>query len=381
MSYRIPLTDVTLDKEEADAAARVIESGWVTMGRETALFEQEFADALGVPHAVAVTNGTVALHLAYGAAGLGEDDEYLIPALTFVATMNAGLYLRGRPVLVDCVSENDLTLSPDDLESKITEDTRLIVTMSYGGFCPDMPRIMEIAERRGIPVVEDACHAPLARLGGRAIGTFGRAGAFSFFGNKNMTVGEGGMIVCSDANVDAHLRNLRTHGMTSVTWDRHAGGKLDYDVTQLGYNYRIDEVRSTIGREQLKKLPGVNTRRAQVAAALREKLGYAAIPGLQVPFEGAPGDPAHHLFVVLLPPGVDRTGFRLQMKEAGIQTSFHYPPLHHLSFTSGFWGFGVPSLPVLDGLIGRLVTLPLGPHLGDEQLDEIVHAMMMILKP
>ncbi|MCL5269035.1 MAG: aminotransferase class I/II-fold pyridoxal phosphate-dependent enzyme, partial [bacterium] len=219
----VPLTDVTLGEEEAAAAARVIHSGWVTMGAEVEAFEREFAAAHGAPHAVAVASGTAALHLAYQAAGLREGDEFLVPALTFVATLNAGLYLGARPVLVDCASEDDLTLSPADAARKLTPRTRFIVTMAYGGHAPDMAAIMALAGERGIDVVEDACHAPLARLAGRCLGTFGRAGTFSFFGNKNMSTGEGGMILTGDAELARLLRLMRSHGMTTVTWQRHQG--------------------------------------------------------------------------------------------------------------------------------------------------------------
>ena len=198
MNERIPLTNVTLGEEEAQAAAAVIRSGWVTMGAQVEAFEREFAAALDAPHAIAVTNGTVALHLAYLVAGLQAGDEFLLPGLTFVATANAGLQLGARPVPVDIAGEDDLTLCPEDLARKITRQTKLIVTMPYGGFCPAMDAICDLAAEHRIPVVEDACHAPLARLDGQSIGTFGRMATYSFFGNKNMTTGEGGMILARD---------------------------------------------------------------------------------------------------------------------------------------------------------------------------------------
>jgi dTDP-4-amino-4,6-dideoxygalactose transaminase len=380
MTIKVPLTNVTLGEEEAQAAARVVRSGWVTMGAEVKAFEDEFAQAVGAHHAVAVGNGTAGLHLAYEAAGLGPDDEFIIPALTFVATLNAGLYLGGKPVLADCTSADDLTLSPQDVAAKITSRTRLIVTMAYGGHCPDMEAIMQTARRCGISIVEDACHAPLAKLGGRAIGTFGEAGMFSFFGNKNMTTGEGGMVVTNSDTLAARMRLMRTHGMTTTTWDRHRGHAADYDVEATGFNYRMDEIRAAIGREQLKKLPASTAARSHAAQVLRERLTALEIKGLGIPFAHERGEAAHHLLVILLPPGVERGDFRQGMLDRGIQTSVHYPPLHTFSHTRELWGELPPELPVLEQISSRLVTLPMGPGLDGDAIDLIATAMGELLQ-
>jgi dTDP-4-amino-4,6-dideoxygalactose transaminase len=375
----IRLTDVTIGEEEIAAVARVLRSGWLTMGPEVEAFEREFAAALGAPHAIAVASGTAALRLAYQVCGLKAGDAFALPALTFIATLATGLQLGARPVLIDCAGEDDLTLSGEDLARKLTPDVKLIVTMPYGGFPPDMAAIGALAEARGIPVVEDACHAPLARLAGRCLGTLGAAGCFSFFSNKNMATGEGGMIVTGDGALAERLRRLRSHGMTTVTWDRERGHAADYDVLEIGDNCRMDELRAAVGREQLKKLPSANAARARAAAGLRARLLALAIPGLSIPFSAPRGEPAHHLFVVLLPPGTDRAAFREAMRARGIQTSVHYPPLHRFTAVRDLW-LGGPdaaqaSLPVLSRLQDRLVTLPLGPMLTAAHLDRIAQAV------
>ncbi|MCB2154112.1 DegT/DnrJ/EryC1/StrS family aminotransferase [bacterium] len=371
--WLVPLTDTTLDEAEFDAVAEVLRSGWLTMGREVAAFEREFADAMGMKHGIAVSNGTAALHLAYEAAGLGPEDEFCVPALTFVATMNAGLYLGAKPVLIDCTSEDDLTTSVADLESKITPRTRLIATIPYGGFPPDMEAIEALVRDRNIPLVEDACHAPLALLGDRHIGSFGLASTWSFYGNKNMTTGEGGMVLTDDEATADRIRLLRSHGMSTGTWQRHHGDASRYDVEAMGYNYRLDEVRAAMGRQQLRKLPEYTQRRTHAAAMLRDRLQPLTERGLQIPFATPRGTPVHHLFVVLLPPGTDRWKFRESLKSQGIQTSFHYPALH--SFTHTRRMFEGLELPVLDSLIDRLVTLPMGPHLDEEKIDLIGKAV------
>lgn len=375
MTWIVPLTDVTIGEEEAAAACEVLRSGWLSQGARVEAFENAFASALDSPHAVAVSSGTGALHLAYIAAGLGRDDEFIVPALTFVATMNAGLCLGARPVLADCASFDDLTVSASDIESKITPNTHLIVTMPYGGFCPDMPAIMEIASRHGIPVVEDASHAPLAALDGRCMGAWGLMGMFSFFSNKNLATGEGGMIVTADDAIDARLRRLRSHGMTTLTWDRHRGHAAEYDVVEAGFNYRTDEIHAAIGLEQMKKLEAGNRKRIESSALLRQELRALGIAGLDIPFENPRGNPVCHLFPVLLPEGTDRAEFRRRLADDGIQTSIHYPLLS--DFTVGRELFP-PSedrrLPIAEAVARRLVTLPMGPHLTPEKVSLIVES-------
>ena len=376
MKWIVPLSDVTIDESEVEAVAAVLRSGWLTQASIVEAFEKEFARMIGARHAVAVTNGTAALHLAYAVAGLKPDDEFILPALTFVATMNAGIYLGAKPVLADCVSADDLTLSPDDVARKITPRTRLIVPMAYGGYCPDMDALKAISEDKGIPIAEDACHAPLADLGGRCIGTFGIAGAFSFFSNKNMTTGEGGMVVTDDDEANARLRRLRSHGMSTLTWDRHRGHAADYDVTEPGFNYRLDEIRAAVGLEQLKKLSEATARRRQSTRVLRRAIEGLEIPGLQIPFSDRRGNSSCHLFVILLPPSVDRGEFRRKMAEQAVQTSVHYPPLHRFTVSRQVFGEGAEhALPVLDSLADRIVTLPMGPHLDAEKIALIAESV------
>lgn len=380
MKWAVPLSDVTLGEEEIQAVSEVLRSGWLTQAGRVENFERDFAGILGSRHAIAVTNGTAALHLAYAAAGLKAGDEFIIPALTFVATMNAGLYLGAKPVLADCLSPDDLTISVEDVARKITDKTRLIVSMPYGGFCPEMSALKALADKHGIPLVEDACHAPLASLNGKRMGTLGLAGAFSFFSNKNLTTGEGGMVITDDDEVNGRIRLLRSHGMSTLTWDRHRGHAADYDVLEVGFNYRLDEVRAAIGIEQLKKLPAATEKRISAAKMLRETISNLGIGGLEIPFATPRGNPAHHLFAILLPPHVNRSAFRQKMAANGIQTSVHYPPLYRFSVASNC---GIPEageeLPVIQSVADRLVTLPMGPHLRPESVGLIAESVQKAL--
>ena len=383
--WKIPLTDTTLGEEEALAAAEVVRSGWLTQGERVIAFEREFAAMVGVSHAVAVNNCTVGLEVAYAAVGVSPGDEVIVPALTFVATANAASRLGARPVFADVTDDDDLCVSPDDIARKVTPRTRAVVAVHYAGFAADIARIRSALDAAGashVAIVEDCAHAPgaTARPGdattGRC-GSLGRAAAFSFFSNKNMTTGEGGMVTTDNEGVAQALRLLRSHGMTTTTWDRHRGHAFSYDVTRVGTNARMDEIRAAIGRVQLGRVHDANRRRAEVVRAYREAITERAreFGALGVPFsrEGY-GEGSHHLFVVLLPEGADRQRVMTVMREAGVQTSIHYPPTHRFSaYTNG--PPGAVSLPVTDRVVARILTLPLGPAMTCEHVTAVLDAL------
>lgn len=375
--FEIPLTETTLDEEEIAAATAVLRSKWLTMGAEVAAFEREFAAALGAREAIAVSNGTVALELSLRALELKPDDEVILPAITFIACLNAVRLCGAKAVLADVTSENDWTIGIDDVRRKITSRTRAIIPMAHSGFAPDMTALMQIAGERRIAVIEDGCHAPLAEVDGRKIGTFGIAGCWSFFGNKNMTTGEGGMITTNDGDFAAKIRLMRSHGITKATWDRARGHASSYDVALVGTNGRMDEIRAAIGRVQLAKLAKGNAARGKFSGKLRVRLEEKRIGGLVIPFAGHRGTSSHHLFCVLLPAGVLRDRVMEEMKARGVQTSIHYPPLNGFSATGKYFaeeGRGV-GLPVTDAIAGRILTLPLSPTFDDGIAARIANAL------
>lgn len=375
MDWRVPLADVRIGKEEEDAVLEVLRSGWLTMGAVTQAFEQELAAFVDARHAFAVNNGTAALHLACLAVGLGEGDEAIVPSLTFVATANAVRYTGAEVVFADIESEDWLCVSPRVIEEKITGRTKAIVVMHYGGFACDMPEILRVAKKYGLAVIEDAAHAIGGSLQGKALGTWGDAGCYSFFGNKNMTTAEGGMLVTNDDRIAEKVRVLRSHGMTTLTWDRHKGHASTYDVVDLGYNYRMDEIRSAIGREQLKKLPAGNARRTELVLRYR-RVFQDKVPALGLPFAEQRGISSQHIFPILLPEGIQREAFREALKADGIQTSFHYPPVHHFLI----YRKEDEELRMTERVVRRQVTLPLFPAMTDEQQDLVIEAVVRALK-
>ena len=320
-----------------------------------------------------MTNGTAALHLACLVAGLGPGDEAIVPSLTFVATANAVRYTGATPVFADITSDQDLTISYHSIERAITGRTRAILVMHYGGYACDMSSIMELAREHDLTIIEDAAHAVGSELDGRKLGTWGDLGCFSFFSNKNMTTGEGGMIVTNDDEYAQRLYSLRSHGMTTLTWDRHKGHAWSYDVVGLGYNYRIDEIRAALGIVQMRKLTLNNDCRRCLTQMYRDALQELA-PQVSVPFAHHTGVSAAHLMPILLPVGSDKPSFIENVKARGIQVSFHYPPIH--TFTAYKHSGKRAPLSVTEAVAEREVTLPLYPTLHVDDVLMVVRAVV-----
>jgi dTDP-4-amino-4,6-dideoxygalactose transaminase len=307
------------------------------------------------------------------AAGLGPGDEAIVPSLTFVASANAIRYTGAVPVFADIVSDRDLNIAPEAIEARITEQTRAIMVVHYGGYACDMPRIMALAQEHNLRVIEDAAHAAGAWLEDRHLGTWGDVGCFSFFSNKNMTTGEGGMVVTNDEALYEKLRLLRSHGMTSLTWDRHKGHAWSYDVVELGYNYRIDELRAALGAVQLTKLDRNNEHRRRLVRHYQDCLQDFA--RISTPFADHPGLTAAHIMPILLPRGANRQLFMEQMKSQGIQTSIHYPPVHQFTAYQELTGHQNGRLAITEDVALREVTLPLYPGMTQNDVETVLEAV------
>jgi dTDP-4-amino-4,6-dideoxygalactose transaminase len=370
--WAVPLADVAVDDELAAAVERAVRSGWWSAGPRVEAFEDAFSAFLGSRHALAVANGTAALHLALAAAGIGPGDEVVLPSLNFVAAANAVSHTGARPVFCDIRGDTDLNLDPASLEAAVRPATRALLLLHYGGYPCDVEAAIAIAERHDLVVIEDSAHAPGASVDGRACGTFGRAGCFSFFSNKNLPVGEGGLLCTDDDELHQRARLLRSHGMTTLTWDRHRGHASDYDVAARGYNYRLDEIRAAIGVVQLERLAGENAARGRIVDRYRQELDGA---GLTFPFgELRPGaQPSSHLAVAVFESERLRNDARDALAEARIQTSVHYPPIHTFSAYRDS-PLRVP-LPRTESVARRLLTLPLFGHMRDEQVDAVVETL------
>jgi dTDP-4-amino-4,6-dideoxygalactose transaminase len=373
VTWSVPLSDIQVDDELLDAGRDAIASGWWSMGPRVAELEERFGETVGTGHAFAVANGTTALHLALLAVGCGPGDEVILPSLNFVAAANTVIRVGAVPVFCDILGEQDLNLDPADLEAAITPRTKAVIVLHYAGYACDLGSVLDVARRHGVTVIEDAAHAPGATWEGRPLGSVGSVGCFSFFSNKNLPVGEGGMVVTSDDEVAARIRSLRSHGMTTLTWQRHKGHASSYDVVDAGFNFRFDELRAALAIVQLGRLQRNNDARRAHAARYRSLID--GVHGIVLPFstETAQKTSSHHLVVAVVPAGVDRDEVRASMQARRVQTSLHYPPIHRFTH---YAGLASRSLPVTDDVGDRLVTLPLFPHMTDAQVEEVADALV-----
>ena len=367
--WQVPLADVVVTEADIEAVAETYRSGWLSMGPRTEELEDAFARYAGARHAIAVSSGTAALHLICMAADIGPGDEVIVASMTFVATANAVAYTGATPVFADIAGLTEPWLSASACDAATGSSTKAIMTTDYGGHSGELEQLRALADRRGLLLLEDAAHAAGSRLHGRHLGSFGTAGGFSFFSNKNLAVGEGGMITTEDDALAERVRVLRSHGMTSLSWDRHRGHATEYDVVALGFNYRIDEPRAALGLRRLERLDEENRRRARLDARYREALAELGVVCALPPLEGL--TPSHHLFTIVLEEGANRDGFRSALAERGIQTSVHYPPVHRFSV----YAQNGSELPITDRYGARSVTLPMFAHMTDEQQDLVIDAV------
>ena len=363
----IALSEPIFSEEEKNSLVKVIESGWLTMGERVKQFESDFATLHHYHDAVAVNSCTAGLHLGLAALDIGPGDEVIVPSLTFVSAVNSVLFVGATPVFADIASISQPHISIESAQGLVSEKTRAVMIMHYGGYLADMVAWREFADVNGLFLIEDAAHAP----GCESVGLHSDACAFSFFSNKNMTTSEGGMLYLKDPARVATARSLRSHGMTSLTLDRHKGHAYSYDVNMLGYNYRLDELRGALGSVQLKNLKQWNAARKNFSDYYRELISEQC-PQVQIPFSEH-ADSAAHLLPVILPNGTDRKAVMDHLRENSIQSSIHYPPSHKFSFYQQH--FPDVELPMTEEFCQRELSLPLHPSLQSSDINKVVQTL------
>jgi dTDP-4-amino-4,6-dideoxygalactose transaminase len=375
MDWKVQLFKLNYDEREIQAVADTLRSGWITMGQRTLDFESAFARELGEgAQCLAVSNGTAALHIAVLALGIGPGDEVIVPGLTFIADINVVRMAGGVPVLADVTSLGDWAMDPADIERKITPRTRAVLIVHYAGYACDMGAITAICKRHGLPLIEDCAHAPGGEYQGRKLGTFGEVSAWSFFTNKNLSVGEGGMVVTRDPALFQKCKNLRSHGMTVASFDRMAGRANTYDVVEPGLNYRLDEMRAALGLVQLDKLSGANQSRKRLTERYFARLDK--IQKLSVPFRYFDrGTPTWHILPILLDEGVDRQAVIDGLKQAGVQSSIHYPAIQEFTAYRDCLG----DVPLAREISKRELTLPLYPTMSEAEVDWVCDALERVI--
>lgn len=375
MKYTIPLFDLNFDEQEESAVIETLRSKWISTGPKSVEFEELFKKKLTVKHAITLSNCTVALHLAMKLLNINPGDEVICPSLTFVATVNAIRYVDAIPVFADIKSLNDFTIDPADIERKITSRTKAVIIMHYGGFSCDMDSILNLANKYHFKVIEDACHGPLSEYKGKKLGTIGDIGCFSFFSNKNISTGEGGMLVTNNSEYYERAKLLRSHGMTSLSYERSKGHSTSYDVVELGYNYRMDDIHAAIGIVQLGKLANDLEKRAELRKYYLKQL--SGIEGIIIPFREHKYFSSNYIFPIVLKNtiSVKRNSVREKLAEAGIQTSVHYPAVHNFSI---YMEFRI-RLTTTEYVSDNQITLPMYSNLKSSQIDFIADALSRVL--
>ncbi len=370
----IPYGRHEIDDDDIAAVVAVLRSDWLTTGPMVERFEGAFAAYVGVSHAVAVSNGTAALHLAMLAADIGPGDEVIVPALTFAASANCVRYAGGTVVFAD-VREDTLTVDPAHVASLVTPRTKAVVAVDYAGLACDLDELLTLCERHKLVLVEDACHAPGAEYRERKVGSVAHLSTFSFHPVKHMTTGEGGMVTTNDAQLAARIRVLRNHGIESDHRQREQQGTWRYDMVVLGFNYRLSDLQCALGLSQLAKMPGWLLRRRQLAARYGAMLRDAS--GLRLPVEPADRTHAWHLYPVRFTgdhPSLARRTVFGAMRAAGIGVNVHYLPLYLHGYYRSL-GYPQGLCPVAEAAYAGLLSLPMWHGMTDVQHDRVVNAI------
>ncbi len=371
MEYNIPLFKLNFDEKEIDAVSKTIRSQWISTGPKCEELEKLFQDMLNVKYAVSLTNCTAALHLACILCDIKDGDEVLCPSLTFAASVNCIRYVGATPVFCDVIGPNHLNIDPKEIEKNITKNTKAIIVVHMAGFPAKMDEIMGIANRYNLRVIEDACHGPLSEYKGKKLGTIGDIGCFSFFSNKNISTGEGGMLITNNEEMAKKARLLRSHGMTTMSYQRATGHATSYDILELGYNYRMDDIRASIGIVQMKKLSSDLEKRINVRKRYIEQL--SKVKGLDVPFADNTEFVSNYILPIVLKNSTSekRDRIRENLHAAGIQTSVHYPAIHKFSIYSKYKA----TLPRTEYITDNEITLPMYGSLTNDEIDFIVETL------
>ncbi len=369
--YKIPLFKLNFDDKEVKAVTDTICSSWISTGPKCQELEQLFVEMLNVNYAVTLSNCTSALHLACVVCGLKEGDEVLCPSLTFAASVNSIKYVGATPVFCDIVGIDNININPADIEKKITDKTKAILVVHMAGFPCDMDKIMAIAKKHDLKVIEDACHGPLSEYKGKKLGTIGDVGCFSFFSNKNLSTGEGGMIITNNEDYDKQLRLLRSHGMTTMSYERAKGHAVAYDIVDLGYNYRMDDIRASIGVVQMKKLQNDLKKRIKVREYYVDAL--SEIDKIVIPFKENKEFVSNYIMPIVLKDSTEteRDQLRDYLHKHGIQTSNHYPPIHKFSVYQKYNA----KLPITEYVCANEITLPMYADLGEKDIRYICNVI------
>lgn len=377
LPYNLPF----IEDEEIQAVVECLKSNWVTKGPKTLEFEQRFAQYVGAKHAVAVNSCTAGLHTSLVAAGIGTGDEVITTPMTFASSANVIIHCGARPVFVD-IDPETMNIDPAKIEEKITPRTKAIIPVHMAGLPCEMDKILAIARRHNLFVLEDAAHAVYTQYKGKMVGTIGDATAFSFYATKNLMTGEGGMITTDNDELADKMRKYSLHGMSRNAWNRYsAKGSWFYEIEFPGYKYNMTDIQAALGLAQLSKLGFMQTIREVIAERYNE--AFSKMPELEIPVKRDYARPAWHLYIIKLNLErikVDRAEFIEMLKEENIGTSVHFIPVHFHPYYRDTFGYQRGDFPQAEGVFDRIISLPLYPRMSETDVQDVINAVERIIE-
>jgi dTDP-4-amino-4,6-dideoxygalactose transaminase len=377
----LPFHVPAIGDEEIAAVVGVLKSGWLTTGSKVKEFEQQFCRFVGARHGLAVNSATAALHLGLAAVGIKEGDEVIVPTMTFAATAEVVLYLRAKPVLVDCAGDT-LNIDPAAIERAITPRTKAIIPVHFAGQPCDSERILSLARAHELRVIEDAAHALPARDHSRMVGAIGDITCFSFYATKTITTGEGGMATTNNPEWADRMRMLSLHGISHDAWNRYSSeGSWYYEVTNVGYKYNLTDIAASLGIEQLKKCWQFSAARRRIADAYTA--AFSDLNEIRTPRAEPGKEHAWHLYVIQLELdrlAINRRDFIRTLREMNIGSSVHFIPLHLHPFYRRTFGYQPADLPTAAAAYERIVSLPIYPNMTETDVDDVIGAVRSIVE-
>lgn len=374
----LPFHRALIEEEEISAVIDVLRSGWLTTGPRVKQFEAAFARYTGAQHVLAVNSCTAALHLALAAIGIQAGDEVILPTMTFAASGEVVLYFNARPVLVDCLT-GSFHMDPTQIERSITSRTKAILPVHYAGYPCDMDTILEVANRHGLKVIEDAAHALPSLYKDQMVGTIGDITCFSFYATKTLTTGEGGMATTQNPEYAERMRRLSLHGISKDAWKRYtADGSWRYDILEAGYKYNLTDLQAAVGIAQLSKCDAMRMRRAAIAEQYTQ--GLAALDGFLAPVMPADTGHAWHLYVLRVNTDalrINRDRVIEELKQRGIGTSVHFIPLHLHTLYQGL-GYREGQFPNAEDRFAGAISLPIYPGMTKDDVERVLDSLREI---
>ena len=368
---KVPYFEPWITKEDKKKIIKVLDQRWLTNGPVLQKFENSFKKSIGTKFALGVGSATQALHLAMRSLNIGPGDEVIVPTFTFAATANAVIYNGAKPVFVDVDKEN-FNISPEKIQNSINKKTKAIIIVHYGGQACDMDKILKISKENNIPIIEDCAHTPGSLYKKKNCGSLGLIGCFSFYATKTITTAEGGMVTTNDSNIHKQIRLLRSQAMSIQANEREKESKWKYDIVDLGYNYRLDEIRSALGLSQLQRIDKIISKRAKIAAKYNKY--FKNVKGIEIPKIKNNRNHSYHLYTIKINKEYPLTRDELFMKlsKKGIGTSVQYYPLHLMSYYKNKFKIKDKEYPVSNKLKDEILCLPIFPTMSTKQIDYVI---------